>query len=144
VIDRAEVGLFTVFSGLSSMIVVRISCGVSSVFSVGDSSQQRWSPEPADTPHVHARTTAESTNMASPYTSDRSSQTAAQGSELADATLKRLTVTFRDVDIQVDGLGEDYSSTCASVLTSMLPSGRGNKSMRVCSSMEHLCHRMDP
>jgi hypothetical protein len=35
---------------------------------------------------------------------------------------KRLTVTFKDVAVQVASLGEDYGSTVASVVTDLIPS----------------------
>jgi len=42
--------------------------------------------------------------------------------EMADAVQKRLTVTFKDVSVQVAGLGEDYGSTVASVVLDLIPS----------------------
>ncbi len=44
---------------------------------------------------------------------------------------KKLTVTFRDVAVAVDGIGEDYGSTFFNVVTSLIPSMKGNKSKRV-------------
>lgn len=47
-------------------------------------------------------------------------------------TAPGLTVTFKDVGIEVHGLGEDYGSTVASVVGDLLPSfGKGTKSTRV-------------
>lgn len=43
-----------------------------------------------------------------------------------------LTVSFRDVGIEVLGLGQDYGPTVASVVTDLIPSfGKGPKSTRV-------------
>lgn len=43
-----------------------------------------------------------------------------------------LTVTFQDVGIEVHGLGQDYGSTVASVVTNLIPSfGKGPESTRV-------------
>lgn len=46
-------------------------------------------------------------------------------------TQKRLTVTFEDVEVVVHGLGEDYGSTCTSVVTDLIPGMNGRKSERV-------------
>ena len=40
---------------------------------------------------------------------------------------KRLTVTFKDVAVQVASLGEDYGSTVTSVVADLIPSFRKNK-----------------
>lgn len=45
-----------------------------------------------------------------------------------------ITVTFRDVNVEVNGLGEDYQTTCASALSSLVPGLRGKSSKRVCGS----------
>lgn len=50
----------------------------------------------------------------------------------AAETLKKLTVTFKDVAVEVDGLGEDFGSTCLSVVRDCLSFGTLNKSKRVC------------
>lgn len=43
-----------------------------------------------------------------------------------------LTVSFKDIGIQVHGLGEDYGSTCLSVLGDLIfPSGKSAKTTRV-------------
>ncbi|KAF4821836.1 Brefeldin A resistance protein [Colletotrichum siamense] len=42
-----------------------------------------------------------------------------------------LTVTFRDVSIRVHGMGEDFGSTCLSVLGDLIPFGKSKKSERV-------------
>jgi hypothetical protein len=44
---------------------------------------------------------------------------------------KQLTVTFRDIEIEVDGFGDGYASTCLSVVTDLLSFGKGTKSKRV-------------
>ena len=41
---------------------------------------------------------------------------------MTESTQKRLTVTFKDVAVQVASLGEDYGSTVASVVTDLVPS----------------------
>jgi hypothetical protein len=46
---------------------------------------------------------------------------------MADTPQKRLTVTFKDVAVQVAGLGEDYGSTVASVVTDLIPSFKKNR-----------------
>ncbi|KAK7732557.1 hypothetical protein SLS53_008444 [Cytospora paraplurivora] len=47
-----------------------------------------------------------------------------------------LTVTFKDVGIEVHGLGEDYGPTFTSVARDLLPSfGRGSKSTRIITNM---------
>jgi hypothetical protein len=46
---------------------------------------------------------------------------------MADNPQKRLTVTFKDVAVQVAGLGEDYGSTVASVVTDLIPSFKKNR-----------------
>jgi hypothetical protein len=70
--------------------------------------------------------------MASPYNTDSSSQTLGNDVQAFGAD-KRLTVTFRDVDVEVDGLGEDYGMTVASAAASLLPSRKSRKSRRVCN-----------
>lgn len=52
-------------------------------------------------------------------------------SNMHDSTSKRLTVTFRGVDIVVHGLGEDFGSTCASVISDLIPFKNGSTSQRV-------------
>ena len=53
---------------------------------------------------------------------------------MGDTPQKRLTVTFKDVAVQVAGLGEDYGSTVASVVTDLIPSSKKNRTQpRVCS-----------
>ncbi|KAF4827452.1 hypothetical protein CGCTS75_v008173 [Colletotrichum tropicale] len=42
-----------------------------------------------------------------------------------------LTVTFQDVSIRVHGMGEDFGSTCLSVLGDLIPFGKSKKSQRV-------------
>jgi hypothetical protein len=46
---------------------------------------------------------------------------------MADTPQKRLTVTFKDVAVQVAGLGEDYGSTVASVITDLIPFFKKNQ-----------------
>jgi hypothetical protein len=46
---------------------------------------------------------------------------------MADTVQKRLTVTFKDVAVQVAGVGEDYGSTVASVVTNLIPTFNKNK-----------------
>ena len=41
---------------------------------------------------------------------------------MTESIQKRLTVTFKDVAVQVASLGEDYGSTVASVVTDLIPS----------------------
>jgi hypothetical protein len=41
---------------------------------------------------------------------------------MTDLIQKRLTVTFKDVAVQVASLGEDYGSTVASVVFDLIPS----------------------
>lgn len=45
--------------------------------------------------------------------------------------LKQLTVTFRNVAVEVDGLGEDYAANCANVVTNLFSFGKDDKSRRV-------------
>jgi hypothetical protein len=53
---------------------------------------------------------------------------------MADTVQKRLTVTFKDVAVQVAGLGEDYGSTVTSVVTDLIPSFKKSRIQpRVCS-----------
>ena len=40
---------------------------------------------------------------------------------MADSVQKRLTVTFKDVAVQVASLGENYGSTVASVVADLVP-----------------------
>ncbi|KAG8664946.1 uncharacterized protein FPOAC1_012923 [Fusarium poae] len=47
-----------------------------------------------------------------------------------DAATKRLTVTFQDVGVQVSGEGENFVSTCLSVVTDVFKHGRQNKPKR--------------
>jgi hypothetical protein len=52
---------------------------------------------------------------------------------MAESIQKRLTVTFKDVSVQVASLGEDYGSTVASVVTDLIPSfGKKRPEPRVC------------
>lgn len=45
---------------------------------------------------------------------------------------KGLTVTFEDISIDVHGLGEDYGSTCLSVVKDLFPTfGSGARPTRV-------------
>jgi hypothetical protein len=46
---------------------------------------------------------------------------------MTEPVQKRLTVTFKDVAVQVASLGEDYGSTVASVVTGLIPSSRKTK-----------------
>lgn len=41
---------------------------------------------------------------------------------MADTTQKRLTVTFDEVAVEVEGLGENFGSTVASVVADLIPS----------------------
>jgi hypothetical protein len=41
---------------------------------------------------------------------------------MTEPVQKRLTVTFKDVAVQVASLGEDYGSTVASVIMGLIPS----------------------
>lgn len=52
------------------------------------------------------------------------------------ATSGGITVTFRDVNVEVNGLGEDYQTTCASALSSLVPALKGSSSKRVCSDTQ--------
>jgi hypothetical protein len=60
------------------------------------------------------------------YSSDTSDAKTVQ-----DSATKRLTVTFEDVGIQVSGEGENFASTCFSVISGIFQSGRQNKPKRV-------------
>jgi hypothetical protein len=52
---------------------------------------------------------------------------------MTESIQKRLTVTFKDVAVQVASLGEDYGSTVASVVTDLIPSfGKTRPEPRVC------------
>ena len=42
--------------------------------------------------------------------------------DMMESIQKRLTVTFKDVAVQVASLGEDYGATVASVVTDLIPS----------------------
>lgn len=46
---------------------------------------------------------------------------------MTDEVQKRLTVTFRDVAVQVASLGESYGSTVASVVMDLVPSFKKQK-----------------
>lgn len=46
---------------------------------------------------------------------------------MTDSVQKRLTVTFKDVAVQVASQGEDYGSTVASVVTDLIPSFKKNR-----------------
>ncbi|KAJ5365460.1 multidrug resistance protein CDR1 [Penicillium concentricum] len=48
----------------------------------------------------------------------------------SDGPSKRLTVTFRNIDVQVNGLGEDFAPTCLSVLEYLNPFGGRKASKR--------------
>ena len=48
-----------------------------------------------------------------------------------DLPKKRLTVTFQEIQVEVRGLGEDYGSTCTSVLSDLLPWTKSRGSRRV-------------
>lgn len=59
---------------------------------------------------------------------------------MTESIQKRLTVTFKDVAVQVASLGEDYGSTVASVVTDLIPSfGKIRPEPRVCDIV--LCLR---
>jgi hypothetical protein len=52
---------------------------------------------------------------------------------MTESIQKRLTVTFKNVAVQVASLGEDYGSTVASVITDLVPSfGKKRPEPRVC------------
>lgn len=62
-----------------------------------------------------------------------------EGNEKSTSS-KGLTVTFQDVGIEVHGLGEDYGSTCLSVVTDLLPSfGSGSVPTRVSNTLALRC-----
>lgn len=70
----------------------------------------------------HANDSGSSTCQTSAEDSDNGLQSQANG----------LTVSFRDVGIEVLGLGQDYGPTVASVVTDLIPSfGKSSKSTRV-------------
>lgn len=70
----------------------------------------------------HANDSGSSTCQTSAEDSDHGLQSQTNG----------LTVSFRDVGIEVLGLGQDYGPTVASVVTDLIPSfGKGSKSTRV-------------
>lgn len=48
-----------------------------------------------------------------------------------DSASKRLTVTLEDVGIQVSGEGENFASTCISVITGIFQLGRKKSPKRV-------------
>ncbi|KAH6658427.1 putative ABC multidrug transporter [Truncatella angustata] len=48
------------------------------------------------------------------------------GHDIATASDRGLTVTFQDVAVEVHGLGEDYGSTCLSVVKDLIPSLRSS------------------
>lgn len=51
---------------------------------------------------------------------------------------KQLTVSFRDVTVQVAGVTESYASTVASVAAKLIPSfGRNGAPARVSCSFKH-------
>lgn len=62
-----------------------------------------------------------------------SDQTVQGEPSLSEASISPtgLTVTFRDVSIRVHGMGEDFGSTCLSVLGDLIPFGKSKKSQRV-------------
>lgn len=64
---------------------------------------------------------------------DNSSKTSFEADRTNNSTAAPgLTVSFKDVGIEVNGLGEDYGPTVASVVRGLVPSfGKGNKSTRV-------------
>lgn len=64
------------------------------------------------------------------YDSDRTVQ-ADDSLRDFDQPQKALTVTFKDLSIEVHGLGEDYGSTCLSVLADLLPFAKSQTSRRV-------------
>lgn len=84
-------------------------------------------------------------HMMAASTTAASSQVTWIGAESSDENTKRvefednqndgkgLTVTFKDVAIEVHGLGEDYGPTVASVVTDLIPTsfGKDTKSRRV-------------
>lgn len=59
------------------------------------------------------------------------SDSPSSGSNGVKPPQKRLTVTFQDVAVRVHGLGEDYGSTCASVVGDIFHIGGSKKSERV-------------
>ncbi|KAF9875080.1 ABC multidrug transporter [Colletotrichum karsti] len=63
------------------------------------------------------------------YDSDRTIQGDRSLSDTEDL-IKGVTVTFRDVSIEVHGLGEDFGSTCLSVLGDLVPFSKSKKSKR--------------
>lgn len=64
---------------------------------------------------------------------DNSSKTSFDHNKPENTTKSQgLTVTFKDVAVEVHGLGEDYGPTVASVVRDLVPSfGKGSKSTRV-------------
>lgn len=50
---------------------------------------------------------------------------------MAEHVDKRLTVTFKDVSVEVDGLGEDYGATVLSVVRDLWPFARDRPSRRL-------------
>lgn len=64
------------------------------------------------------------------YDSDQTVQVDATLAEANEVT-EGLTVTFQDVSIEVHGLGEDFGSTCLSVLADLIPFAKGKTSQRV-------------
>lgn len=56
---------------------------------------------------------------------------------MTDTAQKRLTVTFNEVAVEVEGLGENYGSTVASVVTDLIPSfKKKSTSSRVCAEQQ--------
>lgn len=64
--------------------------------------------------------------MSGNYLSDTS-----DAKTLQDSETKRLTVTFEDVGIQVSGEGQNFASTCFSVISGIFQSERQKKPKRV-------------
>lgn len=66
---------------------------------------------------------------------DNSSKTSFEGDKTNNhhrSSDPGLTVTFKDVGIEVHGQGEDYGATVGSVVRSLIPSfGKSHKSARV-------------
>jgi hypothetical protein len=64
---------------------------------------------------------------------------------MTESIQKRLTVTFKDVAVQVASLGEDYGSTVASVVTDLVPSFRKTRAEpRVCDVTRVELYRQRP
>jgi hypothetical protein len=51
---------------------------------------------------------------------------------------KSLTVTFRHIDVQVNGFGDDFAPTCWSVIEDLIPFRRRKASKRVNENFPNL------